>query len=82
MMTKAKKRTVESLLHAFLDTHAAVVLLTWIHNRDGIGGLVVCTIDSIEIRCRLRLLFNFSLGLDRRDLRCVAVLEKPIRRIS
>lgn len=70
------------LLHALLDTDGAVALLARIHNCDGIGGCIVCTVKSIKIRRSLRLLLNFGLGLDLRQASCIAVREHPIGRTS
>lgn len=67
----------DHFLHAFLDT-AVVIILAWVHNRDGISGLVVCTIESVEIRCCLRFLLNLGLGFNRRHNPCVTVCEQPI----
>lgn len=81
-MTDAAVLGADYLLHALLDTHATDVLLVRIYDRDGVGGLVICTVESVEVRCRLRFLFDLGLSLDRCRAPRVALREKPVGCIS
>lgn len=76
-VANAAALATDHLLHALLNGHAAVALLARIHDRDGIGGLVVGAVEGVEIRRRLGLLLDLGLGLDRLRAR-VAIREEPI----